>query len=252
VRHYFVDELMPDQDFNAGEFGTRGRKIIQEALDRKKTPIVVGGSGLYVRSLIDGLFEGPGADKPFRERMEARVEAGEVLELIEELRQVDPAVAETADPTKPRRIIRALEIHHLTGTPISVHHRDHRISLAFTPIMFGLAWARKELYERIERRCDEMLANGFLQEVEELERMGYNRLVNALNTVGYAEVFACRSGEISYEEMIRLFKQNSRRYAKRQLTWFRRDERIQWIHVDKQRVAKEVAAEITRVFRSVS
>ena len=252
MRHYFVDELMPDQDFNAGEFGTRGRKIIQEVLNRKKTPIVVGGSGLYVRSLIDGLFEGPGADKGFRERLEVRVKAGEVLHLIEELRRVDPAIAENADPTKPRRIIRALEVHHMTGKPISDHHRDHRISLPFTPIMFGLAWARRELYGRIERRCDEMIASGFLQEVEELERMGFDRTVNALNTVGYAEVFAYRSGEISHGEMIQLFKQNSRRYAKRQLTWFRRDERIQWIHMDEQRVSKEVAAEISRLFNSGS
>lgn len=250
ARHYFVDELMPDQDFNAGEFGTRGRKVIQEILNRKKTPIVVGGSGLYVRSLIDGLFEGPGADKHFRESLGARVKAGEVDQLIEELRRVDPVASGHADPTKPRRIIRALEVHHMTGAPISVHHRDHKISLAFIPIMFGLAWNRKNLYERIERRCDEMIANGLLQEVEELERMGFDRPANVLNTVGYAEVFAYRSGEISYEEMMRLFKQNSRRYAKRQLTWFRRDERIQWIHMDEQRVAKEIATEISRLFKS--
>lgn len=250
ARHHFVDELMPDQDFNAGEFGTRGRAVIQEIFGRNKTPVVVGGSGLYVRSLIDGLFEGPGADNKFRERLEGMVKSGEVQQLIEELRRVDPVAAKNADPTKPRRIIRALEVHHVTGKAISAHHRDHKISINFTPIIFGLSWNRKSLYERIERRCDEIIASGLLKEVEALEKMNFDRSANALNTVGYAEGFGYLSGEISYEEMLRLFKQNSRRYAKRQLTWFRRDDRIQWIRMDEQRGAMEVAEEISRLFCS--
>ena len=245
VKHHFVDELMPDRDFNAGEFGVRGRAVIEAILGRKKVPIVVGGSGLYVRSLIDGLFEGPGADKEFREALEARVRLGEINLLIEELRRVDPVAAGGADPTKPRRVIRALEVFHATGKPISQHHRENRVSIDFQPVMFGLSWPRKELYERIEQRCDEMIANGFLGEIESLEKSGYDRSVNALNTVGYAEAFAYRSGEISYQEMIRLFKQNSRRYAKRQLTWFRRDSRIHWIQcevIKPQEVAEEICS----------
>ena len=241
---------MPDQDFNAGEFGTRGRRIIREIFERKKTPIVVGGSGLYIRSLIDGLFEGPGADRQLRENLEARVRAGEVHRLIEELRKVDPVAASHADPTKPRRIIRALEVHQVTGRPISEHHRESKIRPGFTPVMFGLDWNRKTLYRRIEQRCDDMIQHGLLDEVEELDRKGFNRSVNALNTVGYAEVFAYRSGEISFEEMTRLFKQNSRRYAKRQLTWFRRDNRIHWIKADEEDGQREIAIEISRLFGS--
>jgi tRNA dimethylallyltransferase len=248
VPHHFVDELLPDEEFNAGQFGDRGRVVIRKLFDKGLTPIVVGGSGLYVRSLIDGLFEGPGADKEYREILEARVRAGGVQKLIEELRTIDPGAAAKADPSKPRRIIRALEVYHVTGRPISAHHQEQHVLTEFRPVMFGLEWDRKTLYDRINRRCEEMIAAGLLQEVERLEKRGYDTSINALNTVGYAEAFAYRRGEISYDEMVRLFRQNSRRYAKRQLTWFRRDSRIQWIRINLLSTSEEVAEEISRRF----
>jgi len=247
IPHHFIDMLLPDLDFNAGEFGTSGRAIVEEIFRRQHIPIVVGGSGLYVRSLIDGFFEGPGADPEFREAMEGRVADGQVALLIEELRAVDPNAAARADPTKPRRIIRALEVYHATGRPISELHRDQEITIPFAPVLFGLTMDRTLLYKRIEERCDAMLAEGLLNEVELLEKRGYTRYVNALNTVGYAEAFAYRAGEISHAEMVRLFKQSSRRYAKRQLTWFRRDPRIRWIDVEGREEAS-VAGEIAEEF----
>ena len=250
VRHYFVDELPPDADFNAGEFGIRGRTVIEQILSGGKTPIVVGGSGLYVVSLIDGFFGGPGADKEYRDRLEKKVALGRVTDLIEELRVVDPEAAGKADPTKPRRIIRALEVHHVTGKPLSQLHRENRIEVNFEPRLYGLEWERRVLYERINRRCEEMITGGLLREVERLERRGYTDALNALNTVGYVEVFAYRRGEISYEEMLRLFKQNSRRYAKRQLTWFRRDPRVRWMKMSPDYSAAEIALEIAQLFRS--
>lgn len=241
IKHHFVSELSPDVEFNAGAFGEQGRMRIDDILARKKTPIVVGGSGLYVRSLVDGLFAGPGADPELRKRLQQRVEAGELQMLIDELRRVDPISAKHIDPTKPRRVIRALEIFHLTGKPLSVHHQSSQIEISFAPIMFGLDWERKALYDRINRRCDEMLHDGLLIEVEQLERRGFSSSLNALNTVGYAEAFAYRRGEIPYDAMVRLFKQNSRRYAKRQLTWFRRDTRVRWIKMTQDLELKEVA-----------
>ncbi len=251
IKHHFVDELLPDQEFNAGEFGERGRNVIDDIIVRHKTPIVVGGSGLYVQSLIDGFFEGPGADKEFREILERRVEAGDLAQLIEELREVDPIAAERMDPTKPRRIIRALEVHHITGKPLSQHHQESKIKINFTPIIFGLDWERKVLYDRINRRCEEMIEAGLLKEVEHLEKLGFTSSLNALNTVGYAEAFAYRRGEISYEEMMRLFKQNSRRYAKRQLTWFRKDERIRWVKLNEQSIPIHIAEKLTETFDSL-
>lgn len=246
IPHHFVDELTPDREFNAGTFGVRGRDLIHEIFGRGKLPIVVGGSGLYVHSLIDGFFEGPGADKELREILERRVEAEGIKNLLEELRKVDPVTAERIDPTKPRRVIRALEVYHITGKPLSQLHVDSAPVIDFGAIQFGLEWDRKELYSRIEKRCERMLTKGLLKEVEDLERRGYTDKLNALNTVGYAEAFAYRRGEISYDEMVRLFKQNSRRYAKRQLTWFRRDERVRWVPVDGTASPEQIARRILR------
>ncbi|MBX2989727.1 MAG: tRNA (adenosine(37)-N6)-dimethylallyltransferase MiaA [Bacteroidetes bacterium] len=233
VKHHFVDILTPDQEFSAGEFGEKGRIIIDEIFSRNKMPVVVGGSGLYIQSLIDGFFEGPGADKDFRKILDQRVASGELRVLIEELRRVDPVSAERIDPTKPRRIVRALEVFHITGKALSQLHQEFRIEIRFTPLLFGLEWERTKLYDRINRRCEAMLDEGLLKEIDLLERCGYSSSFNALNTVGYAEAFAYRRGDISYDEMLRLFKQNSRRYAKRQLTWFRRDARIKWLKCDE-------------------
>ncbi len=248
VPHHFVDELPPDRDFSAGEFGERAARVVDEIFARDRTPLVVGGSGLYVQALIDGFFEGPGADKEFREALEARIAAGELPQLMEELRTIDPVSAGRIDPTKPRRIVRALEVYHITGKPLSQLHREAQREITFTPVLFGLAWDRKALYDRINRRCEEMLRAGLLAEVESLERRGYTVRLNALNTVGYAEAFQYRRGEISYEEMVRLFKQNTRRYAKRQLTWFRRDKRIRWISMDEDTEPARVAALIHDMF----
>lgn len=248
VPHHFIDIRTPDQVFTAGEFGIEGRQVIDEIHARKKVPIVAGGSGLYIRSLVDGLFEGPGSDPELREILEEKVRLGYVDALIEQLRQVDPESAASADRTKPRRIIRALEVFHCTGKPLSHHHREARPEIRFTPILTGLSWDRQELYRRIETRCDAMLADGLEQEAADLRSQGYDRRFNALNTVGYAEVCAYQEGEIGKEEMIRLFKQNSRRYAKRQLTWFRRDSRIRWIEMDEGKSGGGAAAEIEQIW----
>ncbi len=213
-----------------------------------RTPLVIGGSGLYVQSLIDGFFEGPGADSEFREILQRRLKSAGVSSLVEELQRIDPETASRIDPTKPRRVMRALEVYHLTGTPLSRIQRESKLTVDFEPCMYGLRWDRKDLYARIERRCDQMVGAGLLAEVDALEGRGYSDRMNSLNTVGYAEVFAYRRGETGYEEMLRLFKQNSRRYAKRQLTWFRRDSRIQWIAMDESRSAADVAEQIGRDF----
>jgi tRNA dimethylallyltransferase len=246
VRHHFIDEILPDQEFNAGEYGARGREVIDAIFGRGHMPLVVGGSGLYVQSLIDGFFEGPGADWEYRKMLEERIQQGKLDELISELRTVDPVSASRIDPTKPRRVVRALEVHHTTGKPLSVLQLEGRIIVHFTPFFFGLEWERTALYRRVNARCEEMLRDGLLEEVNRLEGMGYGSSLNALRTVGYAEAFAYHSGKITYDEMVRLFKQNSRRYAKRQVTWFRRDERTEWVRMDNETASEEIARQIAR------
>ena len=250
IKHHFVDELSPNEEMSAGEFGSRGREVIADIFRRGRIPLVVGGSGLYIRSLVDGLFEGPGADREFRRILEDRWKAGGKKEILEELRRVDPMSADTIDPTKSRRVIRALEVYHITGRPLSEHHKENSIPPTMLPIVFGLEWERKALYDRINRRCADMLDRGFLDEVERLEQMGYTEKLNALNTVGYKEAFAYRRGEIGYNEMLRLFQQNSRRYAKRQLTWFRADARIHWIRMNETMSPADIA--IPKVYAILS
>ena len=247
IPHHFLDLFPLDAEFCAGAFGVEGREVIRQILSRGRLPIVVGGSGLYVQSLIDGFFEGPGADREYRMFLEGRLARDGVQSLVEELRVHDPESASKIDPTKPRRILRALEIFHLTGKPISALHKE-KPEISFRPVLFGLDVPRAVLYKSINERCESMLSRGLLREVEGLEKRGYTDALNALNTVGYKEAFAYRRGEISYEEMVRLFKQNSRHYAKRQVTWFRRDGRIRWVSM-AGKTTLQAAREIAEVFR---
>ncbi len=249
VRHHFIDVRNPDDEFNAGQYGDEARVAVDAIFDRGLIPIVVGGSGLYVRSLTDGFFEGPGADPEFREALQERIRRGDLPLLVEDLRRVDPVSASRIDPTKPRRIVRALEVYHATGSPLSSLQSAARVDVDFMPCFFGLMWEREPLYRRINERCANMVSNGLLGEAAGLERMGYGRTLNALNTVGYKEAFACIHGEISREDMLRQFAQNTRRYAKRQMTWFRKDTRIRWIPVDESSPPAETAALIAQEFR---
>jgi tRNA dimethylallyltransferase len=246
VPHHFIDIRNPDEEYSAGEFGVSGAGEIECILSRGRIPLVVGGSGLYVRSLIDGFFEGPPADREYREQLEQRVGERGVGDLLEELRRVDPEYGGIVDPTKPRRVIRALEVIHITGRPLSALHREQKREIRFESRQFGLSWKRPVLYDRINRRCSAMFEAGLLDEVERLVAKGYGPSLNALNTVGYAEAFAFRRGEITAEEMGARFAQTSRRYAKRQVTWFTRDPRIRWIPMDEDRDPVAVAEEIAR------
>ena len=244
VKHYFVDEILPDQHFSAGEFGIEGRKIIDELVKQKKLPIVVGGTGLYIRSLVDGLFTGPGRKEDVREELEARLESEGANALLEELRRVDPEAAARMLPSNQRRVIRALEVYYATGKPISQHHDEHEHKKFFNPVFVGLQWERKKLYDRINFRVDRMLAAGFLDEVKRLLSLGYDDRYNSLQTVGYKEAFAFLRKEINYERMVELMKQNTRRFAKRQLTWFRRDARVRWFDVGEESEILRIAEQV--------
>ena len=244
VKHHFVDEIVPDRHFSAGEFGIEGREKIREIVNGGKFPIVVGGTGLYIRSLVDGLFSGPGREEDIREEIEARMESEGAETLLEELRLVDPEAAARMLPSNQRRIIRALEVYYVTGKPISRHHDEHQSESNFNAIFVGLQWERKILYERINQRVEVMLAAGFLDEVRGLIALGYDDKQKSLQTVGYKEAFAFLRNEIEYDRMVELMKQNTRRFAKRQLTWFRKDKRIRWFDISEE-------SDITRIAEKV-
>jgi tRNA dimethylallyltransferase len=250
VPHHFIDILNPNQEYNAAEFGQQARGKIEDLLNQGIQPIIVGGSGLYIRAIIDGFFHGPGKDSEIREQLEEEAKKHGVEQLYEKLKQVDPISAAKMDASKVRRVIRALEIYYITGIKISELHAGQESRAPFEVIQFGLEWERKTLYDRINQRVDDMVTKGLVEEVRELSARGYLSGMNALNTVGYKETFDFIGGKLTQGEMIRLMKQNSRHYAKRQLTWFRADKRIQWISVNEKTNWDEIVEMIQKEFQT--
>lgn len=247
VPHHFIDILMPDEHFSAGDFAERGAEIISNLTVQGTPPIIAGGTGLYVEALVDGLFEGPRIQPELRAQIEERLHSNGGAHLLEELRQVDPEAAQRMLPTNTRRIIRALEVFYATGVPITEHHRRQRREERYKAVFIGLEWDRKVLYDRINRRVERMIEAGLVDEVRSLLEAGYDERYKALQTVGYKEAFAMLRNEISFERMVELIKQNTRRFAKRQLTWFRYDERIRWFPIATDAQIEEIAAETVRI-----
>jgi tRNA dimethylallyltransferase len=250
VLHHFIDILDPDQEYNAAEYGQQARSKIEELLKQGIQPIIVGGSGLYIRAIIDGFFKGPGKDSEIREQLEKEAQRFGAEMLFEKLKRIDPASAAKMDASKVRRVVRALEVYYITGKPISDLHSTQETRASFEILQYALEWERKTLYGRINRRIDEMMEKGLVEEVRELETRGYLSGMNALNTVGYKETFDFIEGKLTKEEMVRLIKQNSRRFAKRQLTWFRADKRIRWISVNERTNWNEIAEMIQKEFQT--
>jgi tRNA dimethylallyltransferase len=251
VLHNFINILDPNQEYNAAEYGQQARIKIEELLKQGVQPIIVGGSGLYVRAAIDGFFSGPGKNSEIREQLEKEAQSFGAEVLFDKLKRIDPVSAAKMDASKVRRVVRALEVYYTTGKPISDLHSAQATIAPFEVVQYALEWERKILYDRINKRIDEMMEKGLVEEVRELIGRGYLSSMNALNTVGYKEAFDFIEGKLKKEEMVRLIKQNSRRFAKRQLTWFRADKRIRWISVNEQTNWNEIAENIIKEFRTM-
>lgn len=246
--HHLIDFLLPDALFSAGEFGRMARSKIEEIASRKKTALVVGGSGLYIRAAADGVFESRYRDEGVRTKLKHQAESSGAEALHRRLAEIDPDAAGKIHPNDLKRIVRALEVYELSGEPISQIRKTRTKPGSFEPVFFGLDWKRADLYGRIDERVDEMIRNGLVQEVMKLKDMGYGPECNALDSVGYREVFQYFNGKISFDEMVSLVKQNTRRFAKRQLTWFRADKRIRWIAVSEPGDWKELGVKVVRDF----
>ncbi len=244
VPHHFIDHLEPDQKFNAGDFQEQGRKTISDILQRRKLPIVVGGTGLYIQAVVDGFFEQPMISGEVRGMLEARLAQLGKDALYKDLQAIDPLSAKTMDATKYRRVVRSLEVFYETGTPMSKFHEQHKIKKIFNAHFVGVRWERSKLYDRINRRVEKMMSAGFLEEVKQIIKMGYDDRYQSLQTVGYKEVFAYFRNEITEERMIELMKQNTRRFAKRQMTWFRKEERIEWFEISDEDQIDEIASKV--------
>ena len=249
VKHYFINELELSDEFNAGQFGIKGREIISDIFDRGKLPVITGGSGLYIRSIIDGLFENDSKSEVIREKLYTDYEKHGEEYLYNELKKIDPETFEKIPKGKHRRVIRALEVFYLTGKKMS-EQQINMPEIEFETVQIGLMYDRKNLYERINIRVDEMLSNGLIDEVKRLLESGYHYKNNySVDTVGIKEVIKYLEGEFDKEFMTDQIKQNSRRYAKRQLTWFRKDKRLHWIYMEDQK-EEEIVNFVLKVLRS--
>ena len=248
--HHFIDILDPGDYYSAGQFGEDVRGVFHDVFSRGKVPILVGGSGLYVKAAIDGIFDGPGTDPEIRARLEEELRTRGLESLLEELKKVDPDALTKMKEITQRRVIRALEVFYTTGKPISRLHAEQTRVKDFRAVQVCLSWDRTDLYARINSRVDGMMAAGLVDEVRNLKKLGYDRHLNALNTVGYKEVFDHLEGTMDGLTMVELIKRNTRRFAKRQLTWFRADKRIREFPMSADRdmvdVSKKVAAQYQR------
>ena len=231
VKHHLIDELDLEDPYSAGIFANMAEKRITDILSRGLIPLVTGGSTLYLNALIFGLANIPQVDAEIRQRLNERIQTESSETLFEELAVVDPEFARTLDPTKSQRIVRGLEVHAGTGQPLSSFFSDHDPP-QHEYELFVLTRDRSILYDRINRRIDQMIDNGLVEEVRGLVAAGATPAMDALQTVGYKEVVRFLNDELEREEMIDLIKRNTRRYAKRQLTWFRRYDQATWIDLD--------------------
>lgn len=230
VPHHLLDVVWPDEPFDAASFARLAAAAIDGILVRGAMPVLVGGTGLYLRALTEGLVEVPAADPQLRTQLQREAEQLGAPALHARLAAVDPAAARQLHPNDQIRIVRALEVFTLTGQPLSTRQREHGFSTRrYRLLKLGLTLERSSLYRRIDQRAAAMFAGGLVEETEGLLQAGYSPELKSLQTIGYRETVRFLRGEIAREQALADLQQASRRYAKRQLTWFRADPEMIWV-----------------------
>lgn len=231
VPHHLIDVVDPDEEFNAAMFRRLAAESISNIHTRGKCAIVCGGTGLYIKALTKGLFTGPAHDPEVRGALSREAERNGLAALYERLRQFDPEATTWIHPHDRQRILRALEVYQLTGKPMSQWQKEHAFAESpYHLLTIGLNRARAELYDAINRRCDRMIENGLLDEVRQLVARGYGLELKPLQSVGYRQMGMVLRGDLPLDDAVYVMKRDTRRLAKRQLTWFRNDREILWFH----------------------
>ena len=254
VNHYLIVELEPNQEFNIVKFQQRAKQAIGEISSRGHIPIIAGGTGFYIQSVVydvDFDEESSGQDS-YRARLCAMADDGRLNELHAMLAAVDSVSAENIHPNNVKRVIRALEYFHQTGVPISEHNREQ--SKKESPYRFAyfvLNDEREALYERINRRVDKMIACGLVEEVRRLKEMGYDRSFVSMQGIGYKEILDFLDQKITLDEAVYMIKRDTRHFAKRQITWFKREKEVIWVNIqDFDRNMEKVQAYMLDILKS--
>ncbi|MCX7749705.1 MAG: tRNA (adenosine(37)-N6)-dimethylallyltransferase MiaA [Clostridia bacterium] len=246
IKHYLIDEVNPDEEFSVARYQKLALLYIDEIHQKEKIPLVVGGTGLYINSLIYNInFSDTMCDWELREELKKEAEEKGCLFLHEKLKGIDPLAAEKIHPNDVKRVIRAIEVFQYTNKPISYHQEQSRnMPPEHRFILIGLKMDRQKLYERINLRVDKMIQGGLVDEVNSLVRLGYDKNTVAMQGIGYKEILNYLRGEISLDEAVYIIKRDSRRYAKRQETWFRRLEDVFWVNLDECMDSEEIIKKI--------
>ncbi|MBE3574592.1 MAG: tRNA (adenosine(37)-N6)-dimethylallyltransferase MiaA [Firmicutes bacterium] len=245
IPHHLMGILPPETEFTVAAYQEMADAVIAGIRGRGRWPILVGGTGLYIKAVVDGfLFPGPGRDPALRARLEEEAETQGDQALYARLQKVDPAAAARIHPGDRRRVVRALEVYLLTGIPISVHQeRQKSRPPRYDAAMFALTCPREELYDRINRRVEVQLTQGLVEEARRLQSRGVGPHLTAWQALGLKEIRPYLDGQVPLAEAVELLKRNTRRYAKRQLTWFRQDPRYIWLdscHLGVEGVVREI------------
>ena len=244
VPHHLVDVVDVDGDFNAALFRRLAAEAAGQIHGRGKVAIVCGGTGLYLKALIRGLFEGPGSDPAIRQELEDQISAQGLAAVYQELQKIDPSVGASIHPNDRQRIIRALEVYRLTGKPLSEWQKAHNFSeRPYAALQIGLRRERQELYNLINHRSAAMIAAGLLDEVERVVAQGFSLDLKPLQSVGYRQMGMVIRGEIDLEDALAQMQQETRRLAKRQISWFGADQAMSWFHPETQKRQLVEAAE---------
>ncbi len=246
VPHHLINILTPEEMFSAGMFKEQASEIIGQLHSKNKIPLIVGGTGLYIRTLTQGLFEGPGADEALRDELNEEEKKYGKGHLYKKLSTLDPEAAGSIKPNDLRRVIRALEISMKAQMDIAESQRASTVPCDYDFIKIGLSRDREELYSMINSRVDAMMEAGLLEETKRLLTMNPNR--TALQALGYKEMALHINGEIDLTEAIRLTKKRTRNYAKRQYTWFRKEPNIHWVDISGINSSDNI---FTKTFNSV-
>lgn len=248
ITHHLLDFLKPDEDFSVSDFRKKAKQTITMINNKNKIPILVGGTGLYVNSLVYDLnFTKVASDESIRSKLEEIRDDNGNEYLLNMLKEVDPKSAEKINLNDTKRIIRAIEIYEISGKPMSQHNNNFRqLNNDYDLIMIGLNMYRQDLYEKINQRVDRMIDEGLVDEVKTLLDSGYGKDLISMQAIGYKEIIMYLEGTISLDRAIEMIKKGSRNYAKRQLTWFRRDHRIKWFNRDEYNRLDELVLNVMK------
>ncbi len=249
VKHHLIDVIDPDEEFSAYRFKSEAEKIIDNLYSEKKMPFIVGGTGLYIRALVYGMSEAPGKNKRIRDRLMGLLENKGVNYLYQRLYKIDPVYADKISSSDRVRILRALEVYEISGVPFSRYNQLHKKEPRYNLLWIGLNMDREKLYMNINRRTEKMFENGFVDETKKLLKMGFSKEIISRRGIGYIDVIKYLDKEITLEEAIANVQKKTRNYAKRQMTWFRKEKLVKWMSAEN---FEEIKSEVEYWIKNIN